>query len=202
MYRIETTYSKSLALYEEPGYRIWRNRYRVVKVQLYETYTFATILPDGTYINESSTYWETLTELHDYRSRYFGNRSRKLQVNKDYVEMGRLWIAKYKQLLANGLLTVKCDNWDGLGTQCPNQYVMKDSDRIGCSISKWVLAGYVGSYPANRELPGVCDGPINGDMWTGYASMIVPTSLDKDGFGMHHLARLRYKIWKQSLVET
>lgn len=145
---------------------------------------------------EPVTWWRTLTYLDRYNKYTFADRSRKLAINKEYREKGERWIARYLLLLASNMWEVQCNNWDGQGTPCPLQ---RERDNIpGCPYHFFYL-GYAGGGSYWQPLPGKCIGPLNHQY---HIYVCVPTTKDKHGFSMNHLARIRAEIWKREKEQT
>ena len=182
-----------LVLYQENEYQVLRNKHGIIHVERKHTVKVAKSFTDKAFV-----WWRNLTQLDGYWSAYIfsGSRAKKLAVNRKYAEKGETWIERWKMLLAGGLWTVKCDDWDGQGTPCPIQ--RNKADGIpGCPV-EFFFMGYGGGYPPKRELPGVCDGPLN---TTFSVNVCLPSGRDKHGFSMAHLHEVRREIWARKIAE-
>jgi len=166
-----------LTLYEEAEYRVRRTKHAEIYIEERRVST-----RDEEYI-----FWGHLKTLRGFRWGYtLADRKEKLARNKEWAEKGRVWIARWKELLSGPMWKVRCDDWDGRGTPCPIQRPM-ESGEMGCPIRFFYL-GYGGGYPPTRSLPGMCDGPLNSTYST---NVCVPSGEDVHGFIMSHLALVR-----------
>lgn len=179
-----------LILYQEGEYQVHRDKHGIVRIKRKR------IVEAGNgFTSETFVWWHNLTRLNGYWSVYLfsGSRTEKLAVNRKYAKRGKVWIERWKMLLAGELWTARCDDWDGQDTACPLQRDGTDG-APSCPI-RFFFMGYSGG--RLRELPGICDGPLNDVS----ANVCLPIRKDKHGFSMSHLHKIRREIWARGNKE-
>ena len=186
------TRSRALVLYVDGNFRVWRDTYRRVYIQEFrKAGVYGAELSDATSYDRA--YWHDHVILHNYVHEYHGSRSDLFKVNRKYAQRGKVWIDRFKELLAQDVVwDVMCNNWDGLGVACPLQ--VRQDEVLGCPVS-FYYSGHAVSMDKEYlvSLPGKCPGPLN-RVISSRRNVSYPSGSDCYGITMKKLADVRTQI--------